>query len=733
MLTAASYTQENRKLGITTPLGADALLLRSFEGSEAVSRLFRFDLDLLSEDDAIDFAALIGRNVTVRMRLADESERLWNGVISRFSQGGQDGRFTRYRAEMVPWLWFFTRVTDCRIFQRKTIPEIVEELFREAGFFDYVLQLSGSFPKREYRVQYRESTFSFISRLLEDEGIYYYFEHQDGEHKLVLKNPPSTHKPCQGQSAVRFLPTSNGVRQDDVINSCVVEQTLLPGSFAHADYNFERPQSQLLVQLSGDNPFEIYDYPGGFLDSGEGDKLARVRLEEQTAQTLVLTGASDCRALASGFEFEFKDHPRAELNQAWFLTEVVHSASFGENYETSGAGSPASEMTYSNSFKCIPAEVPFRPPRVTPQPQVHGCHTAVVVGPSGETIHPDDRGRVKVQFHWDRLGSHDDNSSCWIRVSQPWAGSGWGGMFIPHTGQEVVITYEEGNPDRPLITGRLYNAATMPYIGLPAGKTRSVISDHGGNELIMEGDGGKQQIRIGSPKQDTFMTIGAANSPEGFNFGSAAHMSRKLGGDDMLTASGNQLADIIGNVTQTTGGSKSATIAGKNKAMIGGSSTEMVGGSGTSVIAGRSSLNVGGKRTEVVGGAHSIANPKMSINSRSKCSVVAGSKIDEKAPALNMNGTSKVNVKSGGPIKQQASGLVSVKAGGPLKQQSSGPMNLKADGVIKQQAGGAMNLKAGGALNQQGSNVNVKGPTKIAGETKITKATKIKGNTLTIS
>lgn len=723
--------QENRELSIKTPLGDDALLLRSLIGHESISQLFRFDLDLLSENDSIPFSDIVGQNVTVSIRLANDSKRAWNGVISRFSQGAKFSRFTHYRAEMVPWLWFLTRTADCRIFQKKTVPDIVQRTFRDLGFFDYSLRLYGKFGEREYCVQYRETDFNFISRLLEEHGIYYFFEHEEGKHTLVLANPPAAHKPCPQQPSVRYLP-SGSLREDDVIWRCDVDEQVVPGSFAHADYSFLTPQTNLFTQLSGPNSFEVYDYPGIFKDLGEGDTVARIRLEEQTACSVVLRGESGCRAFSTGYQFELKDHYRSDLNGDYLLTSVTHSAKISLNYET-GAEVSNDEVTYTNKFECIPVAVIYRPPRVTPRPRIHGCQTAAVVGPPGEKIFPDDNGRVKVQFHWDREGKHDDNSSCWIRVSQPWAGSGWGGMFIPHVGQEVVITYEEGDPDRPLLTGRLYNTATMPYIPLPAGKTKSVISDHGGNELIMEGDDGKQQIRIGSPKQNTFITIGAANSPEGFNLGSAAHMKRTLGGDEMLNAAGNQLAEIAGNVTNTTGGSKSAAIAGRRSTAVGGSSTEFVGGSGTSVISGRNSINVGGKRSEVIGGAHSISNPKMSINSRSKYSVVAGSKLDEKAPAIRVNGTSKIDVKSGGPLKQEASGALHVKAGGSLNQQSKAAMNIKAAGALKQESKSAMNIKASGPLKQQGSNVHVKGPTKIVGETKITKSTKIKGNTLTVS
>ena len=326
-----SYIQAERQIAISTPLGDHALLLRSFTGYEAISQLFRFDLDLLSEKPSISFDSIVGKPVTLNAVLADGSDRYWSGYVSRFAQGANDGRFTSYRAEMVPWLWFLTRTADCRIFQNKKAPDIIQAIFKDLGFSDFSLRLHGSFVERDYCVQYRETDFNFVSRLMEEEGIYYFFEHADGKHTLVLANDPGEHKPCPHQATVRYELTAGGWQDDDVVLECSAQQEFRTGAWAHTDYNFETPSTSLMVQASGKNSYEIYDYPGEYRKRGEGDSLAHIRLEEQTMPTFVVQGMSDCRAFTSGYKFDLIDHYRIDLNQSYVLTSVRHTASIGSS------------------------------------------------------------------------------------------------------------------------------------------------------------------------------------------------------------------------------------------------------------------------------------------------------------------------------------------------------------------------------------------------------------------
>lgn len=510
---ADRFTQENRLISIETPLGPDTLLLRSFVGGEGISRLFHFHLDLMSEDPDIDFDRIVGQNVTVSIRLADPgAKRYFNGHVSKFVQLPGEGRLAHYQADMVPWLWFLTRTSDCRIFQNKSIPDIVQEVFRDFSFTDFENQVQGHYEPREYCVQYRETAFNFVARLLEQEGIFFFFRHENGKHILVLADKPAAHRPCPEMPSARYeRVVGRGYdREEDTVLEWRAVQEMRPGKYALEDYNFETPSTSLLsnvdsrIDQGGNHRFEVYDYPGEYLKRAEGDALVRLRMEEQELPHAVVDGEGTCRPFSSGFRFELTDHERRDQNGPYVLTSVKHSAHSG-NFFSDRAGDGAS---YANTFTCTPFSVPFRPPRITPKPLVQGPQTAVVVGPSGEEIHTDKHGRIKVQFHWDRRGTYDEKSSCWVRVSQPWAGKNWGAVWLPRIGQEVVVDFLEGDPDRPIITGRVYNAEQMPPYDLPANQTQSGFksrSSKGGgaanfNEIRFEDKKGSEEIHVNAER-----------------------------------------------------------------------------------------------------------------------------------------------------------------------------------------------------------------------------------------
>jgi type VI secretion system secreted protein VgrG len=506
------YTQNSRLIGLETPLGNDVLLLQAVNGREGISQLFHFTADLLSENHSISFKKIVGKQVTLHIHYFGDEQRYWNGFVSRFASTGGDDRFSYYQAEVVPWLWFLTRTADCQIFQQKTIPEIIKKVFQDHGFQDFQDRTQATYPQREYVVQYRETAFNFISRLMEEYGIFYFFEHDQSSHKLILADKPQVHKNCPVQHKVRFNYTSGStVLHEDIVQSWGAEQELRPGKYALTDYNFQTPNTSLMAnvqtvaEIGGNTKYEIYDYPGIHTKKAEGDTLTKVRMEEEEAQHHQVTGSGNCRSFASGYKFHLDEHPRRDQDGDYLLTEVTHSASAGDSYSGSGGGS---EETYTNHFTCIPFAVPYRPQRLTPKPVIQGPQTAVVVGKSGEEIYPDKYGRVKVQFHWDRLGKKDENSSCWVRVSQPWAGKNWGSINIPRIGQEVIVEFLEGDPDRPIITGRVYNDDQMPPYALPDNMTRTTFmsrSTKGGgsanyNELRFEDKKGSEQIFLNAEK-----------------------------------------------------------------------------------------------------------------------------------------------------------------------------------------------------------------------------------------
>ncbi|WP_136526052.1 type VI secretion system Vgr family protein [Geomonas ferrireducens] len=505
-----AFTQQDRLLSISTVLGDDVLLLTELSGEEGISRSFRFEMSLLSEQHAISCESLLGSNVTVSIALADGNRRYLNGIISTFSQGrtaseeGEDARFSSFRCNVVPWFWCLSESANIRIFQNLSTPEIVERVFADHGFSWYQLQLRGSYEKREFCVQYRETDFNFVSRLLEEEGISYFFRHEKGRHTMVLADSPDAHLPCPFQRKASCLISASGTREEDVITSLDISRQLRSTTYSLNDYNFMVPRTSLKVQSNTPGHSgtirEVYDVPGGYEQLAQGERLAKIRMEEEEARSVIVTGGSDCRAFVSGYRFILTGHGNANLDgKDLLLVSVRHDAM--EGY---GTDEPSS---YRNSFDCIPYHTPYRPPRLTPKPVLQGAQTAVVVGPPGEEIHTDQYGRVKVQFHWDREGKRDDKSSCWIRVSQPWAGSGWGALFLPRVGQEVVVDFLGGDPDRPIVIGQLHNGQNLPPYQLPLQKTRSCIKscstpEGGGyNELCFEDKKGEEQLYIHAQRE----------------------------------------------------------------------------------------------------------------------------------------------------------------------------------------------------------------------------------------
>ena len=499
--------QETRFLSLQTPLGENELLLTAFRGHEELSRLFHFELEMISDNAAIQATDIVGKNVTFSVKLADDSPRVFNGFVSRFSAGDEEHGRRNYRAEIVPWLWFLTQTADCRIFQNMTVPDIIEQIFQDLGFSDYeTSEIRGDHKEWEYCVQYRETDFNFVSRLMEQEGIFYYFRHEDGKHTLVLADQKGAYKDCS-ENEVEYPPSQAPQAITDHITSWEHRYEFRPGKWAQTDYNFETPSSDLMTQtntivkLPGVDKYEIYDYPGEYPDKGAGDGETKIRMEEEEVPHDVVYAASTCKTFTPGGKFTVAVHrSSSEEGKTFVIASIQHSATEPMAYEAGGAVGE----DYSNTFTCIPDSVTFRPARVTPKPIVSGCQTAVVVGPSGEEIYTDEYGRVKVQFFWDREGKKDENSSCWIRVAQNWAGEKWGIVFNPRIGQEMVVDFLEGDPDRPIITGRVYNAEQMPPYNLPAEQTKSTLKTRSSkdgsadnfNELRFEDKKGEEEIYL---------------------------------------------------------------------------------------------------------------------------------------------------------------------------------------------------------------------------------------------
>jgi type VI secretion system secreted protein VgrG len=486
-------------LAIETSLGKDKLLLTSLVGQEAISELFSYEVDLLSTDHSISAEQLIGDKVKLVITSDDGKAHAIHGMVAEWRAGPViDRELRRYRARLVPWLWYLGHSTDCRIFQNLSVPEIIEQVFQSLGCSDYEMSVSREdYPKLEFCVQYRETALNFVCRLMEEVGIFYFFQHDEDRHLMVIADKNVSFKPLPDQQLVYAPNTRRGH-----VTRWEQGYEFRPGRWAQRDFNFETPSNDLttnvktVLRLRNAHTFERYDYPGRYIQKGRGTQLTKTLMETEEAAHQAAWGVSNYPSLAVGGRFTLTDHPCENESSAYVIRRVRHVATDDSHLTHVTAEAPR----YDNSFEAIPYNVPFRPPRITEKPFVHGPQTAIVVGPAGEKIHTDKHGRVRVQFHWDRYGKRDERSSCWIRVSHAWAGRGWGSVHLPHIGHEVVVSFLEGDPDRPLITGRVYNGENEKSIKMPDNKTQSGLRDHSGNEILMEGKGGSEDIRINATK-----------------------------------------------------------------------------------------------------------------------------------------------------------------------------------------------------------------------------------------
>lgn len=647
-------TQEGRLLSLTTPLPYDHLLIKRIRAFEGLSQLFRFELEMLHDDreeagdepTLIDPKELLGQKMTVAVQQADGAERFFNGVCVQFTQGNRNESFSKYRAELVPQFWLLTQNSQSRIFQNISVPEILKKVL--VGL-EVTYEIQGNFEPRNYCVQYRESDFNFASRLMEEEGIYYYFEHTAESHKMIVANTPGSHRECPTKSQIPFV-ADISVDQEEwsgSIRSWQAANNLRAGKFTLRDYNFELPDKNFETEklscfnIGGNHQLEIYDYPGGFAKrfdgisagggerpgdlqkiSQDGERTVGIRQQEIDVAYKSSPGTSDCCTLTAGYRFQLTNHPNPADNRNHVLVSVRSEAVQTPGYISDDINS----HPYMVSFSSIPqgeGQAPFRPLRRAARPIVQGSQTAVVVGPAGEEIFTDKYGRVKVQFRWDREGQLNDMASCWIRVVQTWAGKKWGTMFIPRIGMEVVIDFLEGDPDQPIITGCVYNADAMPPYTLPDEKTKSTMktnSSKGGggfNELRFEDKKGSEQIFIHAEKNQDIRVKNDCME--------LIQHDRHLivDNDQFEKVKKDKHLQVAGDHNEKIGGSMSIKIGadlqekvGSNYAVDAGSGVHIKGGSTVVVEAGTSlTLKVGGNFININSGGIFIKGTMVMINS----------------------------------------------------------------------------------------------------------------------
>jgi type VI secretion system secreted protein VgrG len=671
------YQQAGRPLSVTTPLGPDAMLLIAVRGEEALSTLFSFEFDCLAENATdVPFDKLLGQKATAAIKLGESENRYVSGIVSRVSQQSRDQTFTTYRLTVVPQFWLLTRRRQSRIFQYLSVPDILKKVL--AGL-DVSYEIQGTFEPREYCVQYRESDFEFASRLMEDEGIYYFFKHTSSGHTLVLANTPQSH-PDTEPSEVIYEEITGGNRPEERILSWEKVQELRSGKSTLWDYSFELPGKHLEAEkkivetveagtvshkfkVGGNDKLEIYDYPGGYanrfdgINRGGGEspselqkifkdntRTVEIRMQEEAACGLVIRGVSSCQGLTAGYRFKLERHFNAD--GAYVLTAVKHTATLTGDYRSSGGDV---NLDYENTFSCIPFALPFRPPRVTPIPHVYGAQPAVVVGPAGEEIYTDKYSRIKVQFPWDRQGTNNGDSSCWVRVATPWAGKQWGMIHIPRAGQEVLVEFVDGDVDHPIVVGSVYNAEQMPPYKLPDNKTQSGVksrSSLGGtptnfNEIRFEDKKGSEQVVIHAEKDQEI----AVENDE----------THWVGHDRTKNIDHDETTHIKHDRTETVDNNESICINGARTETVAKDESISISGGRTTAISKDDTLSVDGEIDTTAMKSITLTCGSSSITLDPSGITISGMKIE-------IDGNISVNV-SGVMIKVDADAVLALTGG----------------------------------------------------------------------
>jgi type VI secretion system secreted protein VgrG len=698
----------------TTPLG-DALMFHRLTGREEIGRLFEYEVELLSTDETLSFTDVVGQSITIEIELPSGEVRHLDGICASFGLAGGHGNYARYRAVLRPWLWLLTRSSDCRIFQNKSAPDIIKEVFRDHGLTDFrEASLSGNHPVREYCVQYRETDFAFVSRLMEEEGIYYFFEHEAGKHTLVLADSYSAHAKTAGYEDVPYHPKSETDRRSrDHVDEWQASESLEPGAYVLEDFDFERPKANLEVKLAAQHTLarsalEMYDYPGGYIQTADGEGYLRVRMEELYARQALARGAGSVRGLSPGALFSLTDFPRADQNKEYLVVEATYEIS-GGSYE-SGTGDDAE--LFRCTFAAIEGQRPFRPARVTPRPMVYGPQTAIVVGKSGEEIWTDAHGRVKLQFHWDRLGKSDEQSSCWVRVAQIWAGGKWGSIHLPRIGQEVIVEFLEGDPDRPIVTGRVYNGDLKVPYDLPANQSQSGIksrstkqgNDQNFNEIRFEDKKGSEHIYVQAEKDlqilvenDETRTVkhDRKKTVENDETTSIGHdRIEEVKNDETITVKGNRTETVEKDETITVKGNRTETVEKDETITVKGNRNETVEKDETVTVQGNRGHEISGDDELAVSGSQIVevsTDQKVTVSGERKVTVSKNDKLDV-SQKLTITAGQELKLEVGGAsITLKASGDIIIK-GVNVTVEGSASTKVKSSGMVEVQ-GSAVTMK----------------------------------------
>ena len=667
----SGFTQENRYIAISDfSLGQDVFLATSLEGSEYISDLYEFQVTVISENLEVAADDVVGKTGSVTIK--NDYNRVFHGYVSSFTYGEiQSSNVREYRLTLVPWLWFLSKTNNHKIFQNLSAQDIISSIFDELGFADYEFRTqSGGTSPREYCVQHNESNLNFVSRLLEEEGIAYFFQHEAGLHKLILVDQKNAYE----EFAETNLEYSNGDSPDEQITSWEHLYNYKKGQWSFADYDYTQPTQSLYSniqttsQFADNSKFEHYEYPGMF-DFTKGNDLVKIRLESEEAEINTVIGTSDCTTFYAGGKFKVDKHDNSNEKGEYIVTSLFHRA-----FDTTYFAGESGDTGYSNNFVCIPSDVHFRPAPIHKKPVMRGPQSAIVTGPSGEEIYTDELGRIKVQFYWDRDGQNDENTTCFIRVMQSWSGMQWGTSFIPRIGHEVIVDFIDGDPDRPIVTGSVYNGRNgIPFDSKTKSGIRTRSTKEGTaancNELIFDDNKDAEQIFIHAEKNmDTEVENNETLTVDNDRTKHIKHdENSNIDNDRVKRVGNNQRETIVKNKTIEVGGNHSETISKNSSVEINENSTLTVaknisidiGKDHSEAIGNMMTINVtkdlketvGGKYTESVSKEYALEAKKIQLVAKDEISLKVGSAslLMKKNGDITINGK-KINVKGSGDI-----------------------------------------------------------------------------------
>ena len=739
-----------RLVDITTPLG-DAVWFRQMTGTEALSIPFELDVVLHSKTSGLQAKAVLGKDITLKVETEKGGGvRPFNGIVTRFASAGREGEHLIYTAKLRPWLWIASRRSDCKIFQFKTVPDIVTEVL---GIYGYPLtkKLTRTYRAWDYCVQYQETDMNFVMRLMEEEGIYFYFQHAEGSHTMVMIDDMSQHQPLAGKPSIKYFGADAAtVANEEHFNSWLLREEIDSGEYFSDDYDFEHPKADLAVKRTNlmghsHDRYQHYEWPGGYVKVADGESYATSALQGLQAEYERCQGHTTVRTMAPGYRFSLERCPRKDQNREYLAVAATY---FFRNNARMSSGSGEGDADWGITVTSQPCSLPYRPQLLTEKPRTLGPQTAVVVGPAGEEIYTDKYSRVKVQFHWDRIGKKNENSSCWIRVSTPWAGEKWGMIHIPRIGHEVVVDFLNGDPDCPLITGSVYNADLMPPYALPDNKTASGLksrSTKGGvatdfNEIRMEDLKGKEQLYVHAQRNLDTVVEADESRMVGHDRSTRVYHDddRFVGNDDRHVIQNNQSVQVNANQTVCVSANQDNTVTGDQSNMVDGMRTqnigkdlkEKTGGSHSETISGDHTFSVGKKETITVWGKQSnlLGARKTSIMGSDKTLIVGTASysaqrynvmgatqysetcLTRKATVMGTDDTKIVGMQTekiggmrdttiGGVDKSTVAGAQTSTIGGVKSVTVGGASTLTAGAAISMTAGAAISLAGGGVVS----------------------------------